>query len=497
MRVGYEGFFEQIDYDALGRILKTTGAMGQIWQFTHDEEDNLDSITDPLSLQISHSFDALNRLTDTVDRAVRTTSSDYNEADQLTTYTDPRSIDTDFAYNGFGELLTETSEDRGTINYTYNNRGLVSSMTDARGTVSTYEYDNSGRLTAHGFPSSPTEDQVFTYDIIRANGANIAGIGKIGKVVEESGWTSTFYLQNGTPWGETHKIEGMYYTVTHIYDADGNLTSSTTPSNLEVLYTYDAADQLNKIRQRRYEIDPQTGQYPPFEDVIKGSAYQPFGPAYWTKFGNDQTLTITYDQSYRATKYLDTFAQTTLRDVRHNYTLRDNMGYSYNALDNNETRNSGYNSRELLTSADGPWGNIDYTYDSVGNRLSRLLNGSTDSYTYPATKNRLQSVAGSNPRVLTYDAVGNVTIDQRGADTYVYAYNAANRMESVMLNGVLQAEYVYNAMGQQVIRRVNGQTIHSLHDLDGNRIAEYDYNPTTQISTLLREYIWMNGLPVS
>ena len=86
---------------------------------------------------------------------------------------------------------------------------------------------------------------------------------------------------------------------------------------------------------------------------------------------------------------------------------------------------------------------------------------------------------------------------QRGTDTYVYAYNAANRMQSVTLNGVLQAEYEYNAQGQQVIRRVGGQTIHTVHDLDGNRIAEYDYDPTTQVSTLLREYIWMNGLPVA
>ncbi len=62
---------------------------------------------------------------------------------------------------------------------------------------------------------------------------------------------------------------------------------------------------------------------------------------------------------------------------------------------------------------------------------------------------------------------------------------------------MLQAEYDYNALGQQVIRRVGGQTIHTVHDLDDNRIAEYDFDPTTQVSTLLREYIWMNGLPVA
>ena len=218
-------------------------------------------------------------------------------------------------------------------------------------------------------------------------------------------------------------------------------------------------------------------------------------------FGNGTTSSITYDQSYRLTGYLDSLGATTLRDVDMGYSTRDNRSTITDQLDALHSENFNYATRELLASATGGYGDLGFAYDAVGNRTSRseTANGvaSTDSYTYPATKNRLQSVAGGNPRVLTYDAAGNVTIDQRGADTYVYAYNAANRMQSATKNGVLQAEYVYNAMGQQVIRRVGGQTIHTIHDLDGNRIAEYDYNPTTQVSTLLREYIWMNGLPVA
>ena len=37
------------------------------------------------------------------------------------------------------------------------------------------------------------------------------------------------------------------------------------------------------------------------------------------------------------------------------------------------------------------------------------------------------------------------------------------------------------------------QTIHSVHDFDGNRITEYDFDPLTSTSTLLREYIWRGG----
>ena len=59
-------------------------------------------------------------------------------------------------------------------------------------------------------------------------------------------------------------------------------------------------------------------------------------------------------------------------------------------------------------------------------------------------------------------------------------------MESMSLNGVVQAEYEYNALGQQVLRRLTqaGQVIHSVHDADGNRIAEYDYDEVSQSATL-------------
>ena len=39
--------------------------------------------------------------------------------------------------------------------------------------------------------------------------------------------------------------------------------------------------------------------------------------------------------------------------------------------------------------------------------------------------------------------------------------------------------------------------IHSIFDLEGNRIAEYEYDAVSGTSSLLREYIWMDGVPVA
>ena len=42
-----------------------------------------------------------------------------------------------------------------------------------------------------------------------------------------------------------------------------------------------------------------------------------------------------------------------------------------------------------------------------------------------------------------------------------------------------------------------GKTIHVVHDLDGNRLAEYEIDNLTGAQTLLQEYIWFDGVPVA
>ena len=51
-------------------------------------------------------------------------------------------------------------------------------------------------------------------------------------------------------------------------------------------------------------------------------------------------------------------------------------------------------------------------------------------------------------------------------------------------------------LGQQVIRRLTqeNRTIHAVHDVDGNRIAEYEWDGVS--ATLIREYIWLGGRAV-
>ena len=53
------------------------------------------------------------------------------------------------------------------------------------------------------------------------------------------------------------------------------------------------------------------------------------------------------------------------------------------------------------------------------------------------------SIAGATARAFTYDAAGNVIYDARSGVGYGYGYDAANRMDTLTIDGVVQAEYVY------------------------------------------------------
>jgi YD repeat-containing protein len=192
---------------------------------------------------------------------------------------------------------------------------------------------------------------------------------------------------------------------------------------------------------------------------------------------NANLVTSTYDNSYRLTGVIDILAATLLRQLTYGYEGRDNLTSITDAQlpANNEIFD--YTPREPLTSTTGPYGSLAFTYDGVGNRVTAAANPGTglvtDIYSYPSTSNRLSSIAqgAGGTRAFTYDAAGNVTFDNRTGGGYTY--DAAGRMAQLTINGVLQAEYLYDFAGRQAIRKLpqQGVTLHSVFHADGRRIV--------------------------
>jgi YD repeat-containing protein len=116
-------------------------------------------------------------------------------------------------------------------------------------------------------------------------------------------------------------------------------------------------------------------------------------------------------------------------------------------------RHWSYDDLNRLSTANGPWGTLSYTYDIVGNRLSETVNGTATTYTI-GTYNKLSS-AGSVS--FTYDSDGNRLTKNGGTDNWSYSYDYENRMKQVNLNGQQVFQAWYDGDGRR-IKTTEGST---------------------------------------
>jgi YD repeat-containing protein len=152
------------------------------------------------------------------------------------------------------------------------------------------------------------------------------------------------------------------------------------------------------------------------------------------------------------------------------------------------TNTYGYDGLDRLTSALLPTTNFGYSYDAVGNRLSKTVGAATDTSAYSSSSNRIASITpGTGP-------VKNFVLDANGSTTNdavnTYAYDTRGRM--VQATSVIGATtYQVNALGQRV-RKTNSQADTIFHyDTRGRLIAE-----TGPGGTLKREYLYLGDIPV-
>ena len=85
-----------------------------------------------------------------------------------------------------------------------------------------------------------------------------------------------------------------------------------------------------------------------------------------------------------------------------------------------------------------------YTYDKVGNILSKTVNGKTTTYTYDKANQLISSTTDGKTTNYKYDAAGRMV--QAGSKTYRYKY--LDKVAEVRENGKVIAEFEYTVEGQ-------------------------------------------------
>ncbi|MBW1901200.1 MAG: hypothetical protein JRJ20_06140, partial [Deltaproteobacteria bacterium] len=456
--------FSDHEFDAFNRLSKIIYPGNDIEERGYDLNGNLVTLTDENNNPTAYDYDALDRLISVSRPGNIITGYAYDSHDNLVKVTDAETNATEYAYDDLGRVMTVNSPDTGMTFHQYDPAGNLVSKTDAGGATVTYTYDALNRLTAILYPDS-SQDITYTYD----EGEN--GKGRLTTMADPSGLCAYAYDSLGNMVTETKTVEGRIYTTRYAYDLAGILTGITYPDGRTVTYDLDSAGRVSRVTTTK-ESHPRI--------LADNISYLPLGPVTGFTYGNGTPSTKTYDQRYQV-------SSVTVGSIQNlDYSL-DPVGNISGIADNFDASRSqafGYDALYRLTSAAGIYGAIDYTYDNVGNRQTKTLNGQTETYTYIQNTNRIQETTGQDPVVFSYDANGNTT--SMGNKTLIYNQN--NRLVRVSENGAVLDNYVYNGNGQRVKKVSDGQTTLFIYDRDGNLISEIDGE-----GNILREFVYLKG----
>ena len=205
--------------------------------------------------------------------------------------------------------------------------------------------------------------------------------------------------------------------------------------------------------------------------IVQNVQYHPFGGVKSYTLGNGRIYSRSIDLDGRIASYTLTGA---------------NVAIAYDAasrITGIGANTYGYDDLDRITSAVLASSNFGFSYDAVGNRLSKTTGANSESYTYSSTSNRIATVG---TRSFTFDANGSTTDDALNT----YAYDTRGRMVQAT-STVGTTAYQVNALGQR-IRKTNtsGDTVFH-YDTRGRLIAESDPGGTVK-----RELFYLGDIPV-
>jgi RHS repeat-associated protein len=505
------GNVTQYQYDDAGRRVKVIDALTHSISFTYDQAGNQLSMTDANGNTTQYQYDALNRRIKTIypdstsdsvaydalgrtisktDQAGLITQFQYDSDGRLTQVTDAVHQLTGYAYDEIGERISQTDANNHTTSFaydklgrrtkrtlplgmsetmTYDAAGNLASKLDFNSKTTSYAYDQNNRLT------TKTPDPSFSAPLITFT---YTATGQRQNMVDASGTTNYSYdvrdrlLSKATPQG----------TLTYTYDLAGNLTSirSSNTNGTTVNYAFDVLNRLSIVTDNR--LTSGTTNY----------SYDPAGNLAGYLYPNSVQHAYTYNALNRLTNLALAAGASSLATYAYtlgpagNRTAVSELGgrqvnYTYDSL---------YRLTNEMIAGGTVNGSIGYTYDAVGNRLSRTSSVTpvlAATYTYDAN-DRLTSD--------TYDADGNTTAS--GANTYAYdfenhltgentgavtiTYDGDGNRVSKTASGVTTKYLVddRNLTGYaQVLEEVSGGTVQRVYTYGLNRISQSQASGTS------------------
>ncbi len=192
-------------------------------------------------------------------------------------------------------------------------------------------------------------------------------------------------------------------------------------------------------------------------------------PFAWDAAGHLGSATLTLQGTSAAIQLDPTFLSRAVYPITVDPTIHFAIDYTYDHL---------YRLTAVSTSdlTDGTSSSASYSYDPLGNRLSKVAGTTTTSYSYDRA-DRITSAAGTSYMV---NASGNLVA--RGTDRF--GYDQANRLTSASVGGTTSAS-VYDGDGKRASKTAGTITTSYVYDVVGGLPVVLDDGT--------QKYIWGAG----
>lgn len=450
------------EYDDLLRVInkQTDQTDGQVLNVNYIHSGHSTTIEASDLPDMSRTYDVAGRLIKTVDAMNGVTRYAYDGMSNPIVIRDALGNDIVAQYNGFGHKLYVNDPNMGRSDFIYNGFGELQQETDANNDVISYLYDGLGRLvtrtTAHNSNSLSNSTATFTYDTAPN------GIGLLASETENN--LSKYYAyDNYSRVSEvTQVINGQSHVIKHQYDGNsGRPKMLVYPNDLRVAYEYNDYGYLHKIKNAASGyVYQEVTDHDAFGNITGDKMTN--GLIESTRIYDAVTGQMRLSQASKGNTVLhhidysqfgayDEFGNLT---ERHDVMLGEQFEYQYDDL-------------HRLTQFSGDIGiggvqSIDYTYDALGNMLSKsdfassysysngtsggpnavkevtLLNGSKVSYGYD---DKGQMIQGKGFNNALYTAFGKLADITRNGTQMQFEYGP-NRARYIQYKGSESTTYI-------------------------------------------------------
>jgi len=387
-----------LKYDVRDRVIRTDNFDGTYSKVVHeplvqhiyDEMDVSPDVNTPRTL----CYDGQERLVEVVERnrldggsvAYYHTYYGWTTLGDLSTIIDAHNNRKSLSYDSLRRKVFMDDPDRGTMDYTYDDLGNLIKTTDAKGQEIVYTYDWANRLLAEDYDEkadgADPVDVAYHYDYpIIDPGRDIVHFpaGRLAWVEDLSGQEHLFYDGRGNIIRRDKHVREdpnseklTIFTMQFEYDPMNRVSLITYPDSNMAQHSYNASSLTESITTSSVGT------------IIEDVDYQADGRKSHIAYGNGANTFYEYEQRRRRLKSLTTTAGNGRRllDYSYDYDSASNILdiYDNRLLDDDDdiarlnTQHFQYDDLYRLAQVryGSGIGQIDYTYDAIGNMLSKI-----------------------------------------------------------------------------------------------------------------------------